>query len=189
MTDARIKFQSVQSTLTTLRKAADAATFARFADALSADARAAIERPPVAGNWVPVTWLDEALRHGLDIIYGGSLPRMRQHGRDAITIDMSGPYKLFIKALSPAYVVSRVPLIWDQYYQHNGKMTVLSFDEKQRRIEVAFTGIVIPSVAFWQNQLGTIEGTMLLTRLKNPVVSIVSGGTNEPDCAMVATYD
>jgi hypothetical protein len=188
--DARVKFQAVSSTLITVLKCSSAEVHAEFVRRLSSPLREAVARPPAANTWVPIAWLEEALGLAFEVAYDSSLARMREHGRRAITIDMSGPYKLFIRALSPTYVIARTPFIWGQYYQHNGTMTVSRFDTTLREVDICFDGIVIPSVAFWQNQIGTVEGTMQLTRLRNPQVTVIAGGgENDRVCVMRAIYD
>jgi hypothetical protein len=101
--------------------------FGRICDAVQDDVRPLILNPKPASAWLPITHFDSLGRAIVSAAYAGDATRMQEVGRRQLERDTKGIYAFFIRKLSPSFLISKTPAMWQSYYRHNGAMRVAPF--------------------------------------------------------------
>ena len=131
----------------------------------------------LTGNWYPLTWYLEMHRAARKVTGAG--PELaRTLGFENTMDDLKGVYRIFIKMLSPQFVISKSTFLFNAYYD-TGKMEVV--DAVERSARARWTGCAGFDQNLWQDVIGGSEAGMVLSGAKDIHIDIVSGGKDGDD--------
>jgi hypothetical protein len=137
---------------------------------------AAIETPPLPVKWIPCErygdLVSAALLHG----FGGDEERLVEMGRRAFLHDLKTLYRVFIKLLSPGYVITRASSLWLTYNRDNGRLTARQLDE--RSCEITYERIVAVYPGFWSYQRGCLLAAVQATGYPKATVVLSRADTH-----------
>jgi hypothetical protein len=77
----------------------------------------------VAASWYPLRWYG-ALHVAAQAVTGRGAQLAKEIGRETVQRDLSGVYRVFVAMLSPAWILSKGPRFYSQYYD-TGRMEVI----------------------------------------------------------------
>jgi hypothetical protein len=152
-------FNSVVAVLRGGLLSADA--FAAVVGKLPPETAAAIERPPLPMQWIPCARYADLVSATLVHGFSGDEERLVEMGRRAFLHDLKTLYRVFIKLLSPAFVVERGSALWLTYNRNNGILTARRVGE--RAVEVSYEKIVAVYPGFWSYQRGCLLAAVQAT--------------------------
>ena len=161
--------------------------YARYFAALPSEMQEIARRPLPPGAWVPLRLVNTQINLCTEIAFGGQLEVSTEFGRRTVHRNFKTVHKVFVRLLSPAFVLMRSNLVYRMYYRDNGTATAIRKGE--RDIEVHHQGIAFPSPAVWASSKGAAIGSLEVSRAKNPRVEIISGGGDSRDCVFRCTWD
>ena len=185
---AEIKAAGFNSAVAAMREIIAADAFARVAASLSPATQALLNRPPLPMSWVEAARFAELLQAVARELWGNDERKAQAMARHAMAGDLRGVYKIFIRFLSPTFVISRGAKLWETYSRNNGSMYTLPIGE--RGAEVHYQGIA-PELSFpmyWAWQRGALQAVGEATGIKNVRVETISGGGNQNECVVRATW-
>lgn len=116
-----------------------------------------------ASKWYPVNEGGiEPTKKAIELFHNGDLEKgAREAGKYSAQKALTGIYKIFVKAASPAYIIERASRIFSTYYQPC-KMKVLSNNNGKILLEISeltMSDIVIENrIAGWIEEALTISG-------------------------------
>jgi hypothetical protein len=145
-----------------------------------------IERPALPVTWISPQHFNNLITACTKRIFHGREEPLLNAAKQAMREDLSSFYKVFIKLLSPQFVIERGTKLWDTYNRDNG--TVSSRRSGERSAEVQYSGIVTSFPEFWVWQRGCIIGILEQTGLKLPRATLVKGGGSLPDAVIEASW-
>src|SRR3954454_14613668 len=82
---------------------------------LSAQAAELVRRPPLPVAWIGITNFPELVASVRGHAFGRDEAKYVEWGRQAILIDLRTIYKVFIRFLSPQFVIERGTKLWQTY--------------------------------------------------------------------------
>ena len=185
---AELKGTGFASATAALREVAGETAFSRMVPLLPPATQALVNRPPLPMTWVEAVRFAELLDVAARELLANDERRAQAAARVAMGNDLRGVYKIFIRLLSPTYVISRGAKMWDTYQRNNG--TVRSESVGERAAEVHFVGIS-PELSipmFWAWQRGVLQAIGEATGIQNVRVDTVSGGGHTNTCVMRASW-
>jgi hypothetical protein len=185
---AELKGTGFASATAALREVAGEISFARMVATLPPATQALVYKPPLPMTWVEAIRFAELLQAAGRELLGGDERRAQAAARLAMGNDLRGVYKIFIRLLSPTYVISRGAKMWETYARNNGTMRSVPIGE--RGAEVHYDGIA-PELSFpmyWAWQRGVLQAVGEATGIKNVRVETVSGGGHLGQCVLRATW-
>ena len=97
-------------------------------------------------------------------------------GRQALKNDLRTIYKMFIRFLSPMYVIERGPRLWQTYARNSGDLTAVVVDEQTCDVLYAGMPELLRWDGYWAYQRGALRGVMEATGLKAISVETLDGG-------------
>jgi hypothetical protein len=151
-----------------------APAFAAVVDKLPPATVAAIKTPPLPVQWIPceryADLVSMALVHG----FGGDEEQLVEMGRRAFLHDLRTLYRMFIKLLSPGFVIGRASKLWLTYNRNNGLLTARQLD--QHRCEVTYEKIVAVYPGFWSYQRGCLLAAVQATGYHKATVAVARAG-------------
>ena len=163
-------FNSVVAVLRDGLLSADA--FAAVVRKLPPETAAAIERPPLSVQWIPCARYGDLVSATLEHGFAGDEEQLVEMGRRAFLHDLKTLYRVFIKVLTPAFVIERGSALWLTYNRNNGTLTTRRTGD--RTVEVSYEKIVAVYPGFWSYQRGCLlaalqatgysKGTVVLAR-------------------------
>jgi hypothetical protein len=166
-------FNSVVAVLRDGLLGADA--FATVVGKLPPATAAAIKTPPLPVQWIPceryADLVSMALMHG----FRGDEERLVEMGRRAFLHDLKTLYRMFIKLMSPGFVIGRASKLWLTYNRNNGLLTARQVSE--HRCEVTYENIVAVYPGFWSYQRGCLLAAVQATGYDKAVVGVSRAGT------------
>ena len=154
--------------------------------ALPADTAALVERPPLPVEWLPVRFGKELLETAHKVAFDGNDQLVFETARRALVSDLKTIYRIFIRFLSPQYVIERGAKLYDTYTRHNGSLTVREIGPKSA--ELTYRNVVDSTPLVWVYQCGAAYGVLEATGLKDIRVEIKSGGGTSPTCVIHAHW-
>jgi hypothetical protein len=151
----------------------DARTAAAVIEALPNDARDALKRHAVvSGGWYPLDWY-KAMHAAARQVTGSGPALAWRIGRESTKLDLTGVYRVFLRMLSPGFVLSASSRIFSTYYSP-GKMRLV--ESREGAAHVAFDACEGFDANIWQDVLGGCEVALELTGANNVRVHMVRGG-------------
>jgi hypothetical protein len=161
-----------------LRKVAGEAAFEHLViPLLPAETAALVRKPPLAVAWLPARNFIDLVR-AADRIFGGDESKLMEWGHQALLGDMKTVYRMFIRLLSPQFVIERGAKLWDTYVRNQG--TARATVTGDRSADVRYEGLALElmSPAYWAYQRGALRGIMDATGMKNIQVETIAGAGN-----------
>ncbi len=185
---AELKGTGFASATAALREVAGETAFTRMVATLPPATQALVHKPPLPMTWVEAVRFAELLQAAARELLANDERRAQAAARVAMGNDLRGVYKIFIRLLSPTYVISRGAKMWDTYARNNGTMRSEAVGE--RAAEVHYDGIA-PELSFpmyWAWQRGVLQAVGEATGIKNVRIETVSGGGHLGQCVLRASW-
>jgi hypothetical protein len=186
MAEAESKAQGFLSVLNVLKQSLTAQEHERVMRALPPATRELCERPPLPVAWMPTQHFAELIAVLLRTVYGGDQEKLVDLGSKALLADLKGIYKLFIKVLSPQYVIERGAKLYLTYTRNNGTLEAVPQGEKA--CEVRFRGVTQLFPGVWAYQRGAVRGALLATGLKQIEIKHLRGADTEGNCDILCRW-
>jgi hypothetical protein len=147
---------------------------------VSPEARAMMTTPPAVSEWISLKTRVEIFSCILEDELAASPELVAAIGKAAYLGSFKSVYKTFIKMFSPDFVLARVRPMWNASMKSCG-----SIEEHARGpqwVELAYRQMPYMRPWYWHYTAGGITAIAELTRVKNPQVTIVSGGGAADSC-------
>jgi hypothetical protein len=126
----------------------------------------------LASSWYPLDWLKHMYAVARRVI--GPRPDFARHlGRTIVLQDLTGVYRIFLLVISPEYLFSKAPLVFNSYYD-TGKLEVL--ETRKGFAQARFSGCRGFDRNIWQGLIGGCEGALIAAGGKDPVYEVLRGG-------------
>ncbi|MGZ3429138.1 MAG: hypothetical protein ACXVCV_20945 [Polyangia bacterium] len=164
------------SAVATLRKLLPPETMEHVIAPLSAPTAELVRRPPLPVAWIDVTHFPELLVSVRANAFGADEAKYEEWGRQAMLADLRTIYKVFIRFLSPQFVIERGTKLWQTYTREQGN--VRSVADGDSAALVIYEGLppTLVSPEFWAYQRGVLRGVMEATGMKHTMVTTLAGG-------------
>jgi hypothetical protein len=106
----------------------------------------------------------------------GDERKYEEWGRQAILVDLRTIYKMFIRFLSPQFVIDRGAKLWQTYTRNQG--SVRAEADGAAAAQVTYEGLPreLVSPEFWAYQRGVLLGILEATGMKQIAVETLAGG-------------
>ena len=128
----------------------------------------------VSGGWYPVAWYCAFHRAAEKAGIQAAPSFAWAMGRESTRMDLSGGiYHLLLRVVSPAFLISKAPLLFNSYYQQ-GSMVVSGTTSTHTRAE--WKGCAGFSAHVWQDVVGGCEGALEAAGAKGVALRVVHGG-------------
>jgi hypothetical protein len=186
--EPQAKATNFNSMAATLRRLLDEATFGAVVSALSAETAALIERPKLAITWIPTRQFVELLETAGRVAFAGDEKRVEEMGRQSVGGDMRTVYRVFIRLLSPLFVMERAAKLWGTYTRNNGTMRAVSVDEHTADVYYEGLSEQVVSPIYWAFQRGAVRAVGEATGIKDVRVEMRAGGGRSRDCTLRVTW-
>ncbi len=173
---AESKGSGFTSAVTILRKMLPVEALEHVLGALSTETAELVRHPPLPVAWIGVGHFPELVRavkaHG----FGGDERKFEDWGRQAILVDLRTIYKMFIRFLSPQFVIERGAKLWKTYTRNQGQVYAVA--DGPSAAVVTYEGLPhdLVSAEFWAYQRGVLLGIMEATGMKQIAVETLAGG-------------
>jgi hypothetical protein len=148
----------------------DARSFAAVVARLPAETAAAIKTPPLPVQWIPCERYGDLVSTALRFGFDGDEEQLVEMGRRAFLYDLKTLYRMFIKLLTPSFVISRGTKLWLTYNRNNGLLTARQVGD--RRCEVTYENIVAVYPGFWSYQRGCLLAAVQATGYQKVTVAM-----------------
>lgn len=164
-------------------KVAGAGAWERVRAAVTGDVAEALRHGSVvSGGWYDIAWYAELHRAAVRAGLSAQPSFAWAFGRESTRMDLSGGvYQFILKVISPAFLISRAPLLFSSYYKH-GAMSVSGTTATHTRAQ--WQGCTGFTAAIWQDVVGGCEGALVAAGARDVVLRIASGGRDGDDSAM-----
>lgn len=188
MAEPESKGSGFASAVATLKKMLTPEELARVLAVLSPETARLVEHPPLAVSWIPSKHFQELSQAADAQVFAGDESKLEDWGRLALLNDLKTIYKMFIRFMSPQFVIDRGAKLWDTYTRHQG--TVRAVAAGERTAEVYYMGMPasLVSPAFWAYQRGALRGAMEATGMKNITVDTLGGGGSNGNARFRVTW-
>ncbi|MGZ3405304.1 MAG: hypothetical protein ACXVAN_02590 [Polyangia bacterium] len=165
-------FNSVVAVLRDDLLGADA--FAAVVGKLPPATAEAIKSPPLPVSWIPCERYGDLVSSALVHGFGGNEERLVEMGRRAFLHDLKTVYRVFIKLMSPGFVIDRATKLWLTYNRDNGLLTARQLGD--RCAEVSYEKIVAVYPGFWSYQRGCLLAAVQATGYTKATVVVSRPG-------------
>jgi hypothetical protein len=167
------------SAVNALKKMAPPAAFERMVESLPPEAAQLVRKPPLPVEWLPSKlWFDViygAHRH----LFNGDDEKMAELACIALMGDLRTVYKVFIKLLSPQYVIERGTRIWETYARNSGHLRAQPVSDNSCDVFYQDLPKEYMCDAYWAYQRGAVKGAIEATGMKGVEVVVLAGGGKE----------
>ncbi|HWE29637.1 MAG TPA: hypothetical protein VHB97_16625 [Polyangia bacterium] len=176
MGEAESKGSGFTSAVTILRKMLAADKLERIVASLSTETAELVRRPPLPVAWIGVQHFPELVRAVRADGFGGDEKKFEEWGRQAMLNDLRTIYKMFIRFLSPQFVIERGAKLWQTYTRNQGGVRAAA--DGPSSAVVTYEGLPpsLVSPEFWAYQRGVLLGVMEATGMKQVGVETLGGG-------------
>jgi hypothetical protein len=148
--------------------------FATLVRRLPPETATAIKTPPLSVQWIPCERYGELVSTALVHAFDGDEEQLVEMGRRAFLHDLKTVYRVFIKLLSPGFVIDRASRLWLTYNRDNGLLTAKRVGD--RCCEVSYEKIVAVYPGFWSYQRGCLLAAVQATGYPDVTVVISRPG-------------
>jgi hypothetical protein len=160
----------------TLRRMVPPEAFERMAATLPEDTVALIRRPPLSLAWIPTRHFTTMLRAAEAQLFGGDEQQLADWGRQAVLGDLRTIYKMFVRFLSPQWVIERGARLWETYVRNQGHVEAMPVGDDACEVRYAGLPADLVSAGYWAYQRGALRGVMEATGMKQIDVELLEGG-------------
>jgi uncharacterized protein (TIGR02265 family) len=186
MAEPEAKAGGMISMQRTLREMVGEPAYRALVDALPADTREIVRTPPLAMSWIPNHHFDRVIERALVGPFGGDLARVTELAKRSILGDLNTVYRVFIRLMSPEFVLKRAAKIYGQYTRNNGNFRVTA--SGPGFAELTIDELASASPAVWAYNEGAIRAVLAATGLDSAQVIVVEGGGRAPRCVFRTTW-
>lgn len=188
MAEPESKGSGFASAITVLRKMATPEDLERLLTMLPPDTAELVRKPPL-----PVAWIGSHHFRVLSAlvareIFGGDEKKLEDWGRQAMLLDLRGLYKMFVRFLSPQFVIERAAKLWDQYSRNQGSVRATPAGDATAEVVYSGMPVELMTPAFWAYQRGVLRGVMEATGYKQVSVETVEGGGSAGHARFVVSW-
>jgi hypothetical protein len=164
------------SAVAVLRKTIGGEAMERVIAVLSPETAELVRRPPLPVAWISMLHFPELTRAVRAHAFGVDERKFEEWGREAIIADLRTIYRMFIRFLSPQFVIERGAKLWAQYTRNQGK--AWGENDGPGACVVHYEGLPAELVSpeFWAYQRGVLLGIMEVTGMKQIGVETLDGG-------------
>jgi hypothetical protein len=127
---------------------------ARLVRKLPPETAEAVQSPPLPMAWIPCARYGDLLSGLLEHAFRGDEERIVELGRLAFLYDLKTLYRVFIKLMSPGFVIDRASRLFQTYNKDNGALSARKVGET--RCEVTYERIRARYPGFWAHQRGCL---------------------------------
>jgi len=124
-----------------------------------------------SGNWYPLSWYTD-LHRAAQKVTGEGPDLARTMGFEATRDDLSGIYRIFLLVVSPEFVISKAPLLFNTYYD-TGTMEVT--DATRGRARARWTDCVGFDHNLWLDVQGSCQAGLEAAGARDVVINPLSG--------------
>jgi hypothetical protein len=164
----------------------DADGFASLVGKLPPATAEAIRKPPLSVQWIPCARYADLVSGALSHSFGGDEERVVELGRRAFLHDLKTIYRVFIKFLSPGFVVERGTKLWLTYNRDNGLLHARKLGDTCA--EVSYEKIVAVYPGFWSYQRGCLLAAVQATGYPKATVVLSSPADAEGNAKFTANW-
>jgi uncharacterized protein (TIGR02265 family) len=154
--------------------------------ALPPSTAALMKQPPLPMQWLPCGHFGElistALRHG----FNGDEQQLVEVGRKSLVHDLNTLYRMFVKLLSPRYVIDRGAKLWLTYNRNNG--TLRAVQTGDHSCDVFYEGVACVYPGFWAYQRGCLTAAMEATGYRKATITLVRGAGTTGDAQFTLAW-
>jgi hypothetical protein len=186
--EPQTKANNFNTCVGTLRRLVGDDAFARVVAALPSETRAVVQKPPLATTWVPTRHFAAVIETAGRELFGGDEERVVDWSRQAVRSDLRTVYKMFIRFLSPAFIVERAARLWTTYTLDNGTMRAAVVGERMCEVYYEGLGADVVSPLYWAWQRGTIHAAADATGVKDVRTEAVRGGGRTRDLVLRVSW-
>ncbi|MDB4965274.1 MAG: hypothetical protein JWN44_963 [Myxococcales bacterium] len=178
-TRAEAKGAGFRSVTAVLREMLGPDAFAMVAARLSPATMALIKVPPLPVQWIACQCYAELIPTALQHGFAGDEARLVEMGRRAFLHDLKTLYRLFIKLMSPHWVIARASSLWLTYNRNNGALRARPLGDLG--CEVAYEKVRMVYPGFWSYQRGCLLAAVQATGFPKATVVLTRGGGDSGD--------
>jgi len=124
------------------------------------------------GNWYPLAWYRQ-LHAAAQQATGQGVELARQKGLTGVTQDLSGIYKIFLRIVSPEFVMGRAAQLFNLYYD-TGTMEIV--ESRRGAARARWRGCAGFDRNVWADVLGGCEAGLAAAGATRLSLRLVSGG-------------
>ena len=186
MSDSNIKGRSIGEYLNTIKDLFGADARRKVEEKLPAETLAIAADKALQKKWVDIAHLEAVYQAMIDELFDGDVSRVEEVGRHKVRNDISGPFRVFLKVVSPQYLASHFESFW-RLYNDTGSVKLLEQGKKSAHGAVYFEK---PHPAFWRDILGGFAGALEAAGAENVKVQVLHGGEkNDSMMEFQVTWD
>jgi hypothetical protein len=166
------------SAVTVLRKTVPPETLERVIASLPPETAELVRKPPLPVAWIGAHHFPVLARGLKTHAFGADERKFEEWGRQAMLIDLRTLYKMFIRFLSPQFVIERGAKLWAQYARNQGR--AWGEVDGPSSCLVHYEGLPLAQVSpeFWAYQRGCLLGVMEATGMKQIAIETLDGGAH-----------
>lgn len=176
MGEPESKGSGFASAVSILRKTMPADAMERVIATLSPQTAELVRHPPLPVAWISALHFPELTRAVRAIAFGVDERKFEEWGRQAILADLRTIYKMFIRFLSPQFVIERGAKLWAQYARNQGRAWADPDGPSSCLVQYEGLPTDVVSPEFWAYQRGVLLGIMEATGMKAIAVETLDGG-------------
>lgn len=153
---------------------------------LPPDLRGRIEQGLIfTGNWYPLAWYNQVYVAAQEVTgLGLELPLILS--RENIKKDLGRVYAIFVRWLSPEYVIGRAARLFNTYYD-TGTFAIV--ESRKGYVRARLTGCHGFNKNLWVGLLGGCEAALLASGVKHARFTVLEGGGDgQSDMEFEATW-
>jgi hypothetical protein len=163
-------FNTVASVIRTMLGAKG---FESMTRALPPGTAALMKKPPLPMQWVACDHFGDLISTALRAGFHGDETKIVEVGRQSLVHDLNTLYRMFVRLLSPRYVIDRGAKLWLTYNRNNG--TLRAVQTGDRSCDVFYEGVACVYPGFWSYQRGCLLAAMEATGYKKATITLVRG--------------
>jgi hypothetical protein len=130
-----------------------------------------------SGNWYPIAWYAD-LHRAARKATGAGLELAQAIGFESVKDDLSGIYRIFLLVVSPEFVLSKAPLLFNTYYD-TGTMEV--YESGRGHARARFSGCTGFDANLWADVTGSCRAALEAAGAREVTATIRAGGGDGDD--------
>ena len=177
-----VKGTAVSGVINFIRKTFGEKAFAQWLSLLSPDARAIASQPISRSAWFAGALVMEIRLSLVNEFFGGDRRRLREVGKYTGKQNFTGVYNLAIKFGSPAWVIGRIGMVYEQMYRP-GKISLPVREAK--RVMIRLDGFPDYTGTMEHIFCGFLHAAVELSGAQNVSTKIVTSSTPDNEVSEV----
>ena len=147
--------------------------FKKWIDSLSPQSKEIFDGPVDATKWYPVEdgAMEPTIKLGALFFGGNTQKGAMESGKYSAHKALTGIYKIFVKAASPAYIIQRASRVFATYYR---PCEVIVIKSDSNSVDLEFTQMEEKYVVIEQRILGWIEKALEISGCENLKIDVAT---------------